>query len=114
MNKALTVKKALEQGYKYCSPEDGEVELIRIEVCDFSKKGGYTLASKKATSFQLHDNFLYELLDDYLSGQDEVGDENGRLNELAAEANYQPLTEQINKLFKKIKYYHPTKIKLIP
>lgn len=110
----LTAKEALEQGYKYCSPMYEETQLIPIENCDFSHSKGYELLLKEPTPYQISDDLLADLLDDYLTDQDEVMDETGMLNDIATTVSFKEVTDRLNEEFAKgPKYYYGTDIRLI-
>ncbi len=107
----LSVKEAIEQGYTYAMSINSEGELIPLEGIDLSK-GVYVLTSKNATPFTISDDLILELVDDYLCNQDEVGDEEGHLNELASTVDYSDITKKINEAFSNTKYYYSTDIRL--
>lgn len=108
----LTVDQAIAEGYIFCSEDNSDGELIKIKECPFA--GNYSIVDKISRPFQISDDCIAGLLDDYLCDQDEVADETGKLNDTAAAANFKPLTDEINTLLEKHKYYWPTDIKLIP
>lgn len=109
--KALTQQEALEQGYVYCTPLDGETALIKIQDCDFKKN--YVLIDKQTRPFQITDDVIKDLLNDYLDSQEEVDNESGALNELVNEIDFGEITQKINTSFEVIPYYHSTRIRLL-
>lgn len=106
----LTVNQAVEQGYEYCTPYYEEMKLIPISECDFKRR--YVLVEKETKPFQISDSLLADLLNDYLTDQDDVADEDGHLNDIAAEVDLTAATEALNRAFSKTKYYYPSDILL--
>lgn len=111
----LTLKEAIEQGYSYAMEEDGEGMLIPLaHAFLFDGETKYTLASKETFPFQIADDVVSDLVGDYLCNQDEVADDDGYLNDLAASVDYSEITKKLNEAFSVTKYHYPTKIQLIP
>lgn len=107
----LTVEQAKGQGYKYAVGDLHDYGLVKLDDC---KKGyQYRLCTKEATPFTIDDDVIKELVDDYLCNQDQVADEDGLLNDLAAKVDYSSITKKINKAFSKTKYYYATDIFLV-
>lgn len=108
----LTVAQAKEQGYTHCTPKYDEMRLIELDNCDF--KQSYVLVEKEGKPFQIAPDTILDILNDYLDSQDEVDNESGLLNELAASIDYSEITNKLNDLFvEKTHYYFPSKIDLI-
>ena len=110
--KQLTINEAIAEGYKYCTPQYDEMCLIPIVDAEFRRP--MVLVGKETVPFTISDTLLQELVDDYLCNQDEVGDEDGELNDIAATIDYSQVTEALNKAFSVKKYYFPTDIRLAP
>jgi hypothetical protein len=109
--KHFTIDEAISEGYEYCTPQCDEPCLIPILECKFNRP--FVLVSKESMPFTISDTLLKELIDDYLSNQDEVGDEDEELNEIAATIDYSQVTIALNKAFSVKKYYFQTDIRLI-
>lgn len=110
----LTVKEALAQGYTYCCPQYDE-GYYKIEGMQFRKGVKYMLASKGPIPYTISDKVVRDLVDDYFCSQDDVYDENGKMNDLIAEnVDFSDITNQINKAIESVKFYFPTAIQLIP
>jgi hypothetical protein len=110
--KKLTLKDAIEQGYKYCTPHYQETRCIKIEECDF--KRNYVLLDKEPRPFFISDELIPELVDSWLNEQDEVYDEDGRLNDAVAKVDFSEITAKVNEaLSNSIKFWHETDIFLI-
>ena len=108
----LSIAEAIEQGFKYCTPEYDEMELIPISECEFNRP--YVLVEKETKPYQISSDLILDLLDNYLGEQDEVADEDGKLNGIAAEIDYTDITKKLNDAFAAhTKYYHPTNIRLV-
>ena len=107
----ITIEEAKKQGYKYAMIEYGEGQLIPLDKCEKSKS--YILASKEETPFTISDDVVKDLVDDYLCNQDEVADEDGWLNELAATVDYSEITKKINEAFSVTNYFYGTDLKLV-
>ena len=72
------------------------------------------LVEKETKPYQISSDLIMDLLDNYLGEQDEVADEDGKLNGIAAEIDYTDITKQLNDAFAAhTKYYHPTNIGLV-
>lgn len=109
----LTVKEAIEQGYKYCWPQNDEIcFLMKIEECPFDGKK-YELLSKEPTPYGISDTTIKEILSDHLADQDEVADENGELCDIVEAIDYTEITKTVNEALSKKKYYYPSGILLV-
>ncbi|MBC9913140.1 hypothetical protein [Chitinophaga varians] len=118
MNK-LTIKQAIEQGYTHCADygifqgDDGR--LMRIEEMkeNYFDGSNIVICERELHTFSIDGELLFELLSEYLEGQEEVGDENGELIDIAATVDFTTITSELNKAFSRKKYYKPTDIQLI-
>ena len=111
--KTITVSDALDQGYTKCTPLGGGCRLINITDCDFKRK--YVVFEKQKVPFFILDDLIKNLLDDYISGQEDFADEDGKLNIILAEMDFRQITETINAAFADgPQYFVPTNIQLIP
>jgi hypothetical protein len=114
ISKKMTVKEALEAGYKHYVYQYDESPLFDIQNFKPSSKN-LVLCGKDKLPFTIDAKTIAELVDDYLCNQDDVNDEDGHLNELAAQVDYSLLADALNKQFEKQGgYYYPTGIILIP
>lgn len=112
-SETLTINEAIEQGYKFCTPEYDEVCLIDVKDCPFNRP--YVLVGKETKPFRIPENLIEDLLDNWLCDQDIVEDENGKLNDLARKIDFTDVTDKLNAAFATNgNYYMPTSIKLIP
>ncbi len=109
----LTVKEALDQGYKYCMNGDAECAYGIEENLDFTTKDWYLL-SKEPSPYQIADNEIMDLLCDNIGCQEEVGDDDGELADIVATVDFSEITAAVNNALKKNTYYRSTDIELIP
>jgi hypothetical protein len=111
MKKTLTKKEAIAEGYKYCS--GGDFQKIKIEDCDF--KEDYILLEKEPRPYQISDNLLAELLDEYLLNQDDVYDEDGHLNDVVYLVDFSQITSKVNEaLAGSLKFWNESEYMLLP
>jgi hypothetical protein len=116
----ITVKEAIEQGYKYFAQDKGEFQhLFSIEVitnADF-EDGPQMLAEKEPyyTPSIAPKDIAYLLADhlDSMSG-DETGDDTSDVYEIVKSLDFTAAAELINEALKGKKYYKLTSIQLIP
>lgn len=106
----LTIEQAKAQGYIYAVDENSDGQLVKLDNCVVGKK--YYLATKEGSPFRIAKDLIMELVDDWLTNQDEVADEDGKLNDLAADVDYSDITNKINEAFSKTNYYYSTGIYL--
>lgn len=110
----ITVDEAIKRGYKYCTPEYEEMKLIPLSEVGFFKDR-YILVEQTTRPYQISDSLISELVDDYLCNQDEVADDTGFLNDIAATIDYSDITKKLNGAFaNKTNYYFPSNIRVIP
>ena len=107
----ITIEEAKKQGYEYAMSKHGEGQLIPLDECD--KSESYILVSKEGRPFTISEDLVKDLIDDYLCNQDEVADEDGRLNELAATVDYSEITKKINEAFSVTRYFYGTDLTLV-
>jgi hypothetical protein len=118
----LTVKEAIEQGYKYAGyanlDEQPLIKLTELQPHHFEHDdpecGPLVLCTLGGYKYAIDADTIMELVSDYLAAQDEVADEDAELCDLAAEADYKPLAEDINSRLAKKTYYDLTDIPLLP
>lgn len=115
----LTVKEALEQGYKYCGFAGKEWQML-ISIEDLTEEDfnedTYVLAGKEALSYVTSVESIADLIADSIS--DNEADESGRDDDEVYKGlkglDYTGVVEMINKELKKHGYRTFTYIKLIP
>jgi len=116
MKSTLTVKEALEQGYTHYG-FDGEEYNHKISKIDnaYFPDGALLVDKDNSYPFTISAKSIEEWVCETLIGeQDEVSDPDGELSELASEADFQKLADDINERMSKIKYRDLTDIELIP
>lgn len=111
----LSIKEAIEQGYIYAGVQDGYwsavKKLEKLTKEDFDSYKVF-LAEKEGYAFTIDAKKIEELITDYLEDQDEVYDEDAELCELASEADFETLADDINQRLSKKRYYNLTDIEL--
>ncbi len=112
MTQKLTVKEAIEQGYKYCTKKWDEMSKVKIQDCKFDHC--YLLIGKETVPYEISDTIISELVRQYLDEQEDVYDEYGKMSALASECNYTDITNQVNEKISAVKYLFTTDIQLIP
>jgi hypothetical protein len=117
--KQLTVKEALEQGYKYWGYPDMDGQSLK-NVSDFcleDVRNGYTpvLAEKESSSPAISTKDLLELILDDIYCNSELEDMEDRVEEAVKSAvNWEEISDAINAKLLPIEYYMLTDIKLVP
>lgn len=112
--KKLTVKEALEQGYKSVTPRYEEWQYIDIRECDFSHKHGYEIVAKETKPYQLAYGVIDDLLSDYFDNQEDVENEDGRLQRIVSKVDFTKITDDVNNALSITRYFFGTDIQLIP
>lgn len=113
----LTVKEAIEQGYTHYGREGDEYNktIAKIQPEYFPEIPVFLVDKDTAYHFTISAKSIEEWVVETLVGeQDEVSDPDGELSELAAEADFQKLADDINERMSKIKYRDLTEIELVP
>ncbi|MEK6878522.1 MAG: hypothetical protein AABY22_02890 [Nanoarchaeota archaeon] len=114
--KQLTQTEALEQGYTYCSYEDGEymTKIKGLGEIDLLEDNRYFVAEKKPTYPTIDDGTLAEIISDHLYGQEIWADDTDNITKCVAKAiEEHKIDELINKSLEHLEYYMVTKIKLV-
>lgn len=116
MCQSLTVKEAIEQGYKYCSNETGEYSFHLNKVsAEQVNDHSLVLAEKEPFILTVTPEDIYEDLAENFAINNEVNDDDDKIGDLIREVIYWPaIADKLNEALKKHAFYRPTKIKLIP
>lgn len=117
MQTKLIVKEAVERGYTHWAYESDEPamrEISKIKPEDFEDNRRILLVNPKGYKYTIAAKTIEELVADYLVAQDEVADEDCELCDLAAEADYESLANDINQRMSKKTWFDMTAIELIP
>ncbi len=117
-----TIKEALVEGYKYCGYRDKDEQALKSidklndnDFCDADGKSGpLVVCQLKPYHFSISEESLRVIVMDHICAQDEVADEDCELADLAAEADFKPLVDQLNLLMSKKNFYDLTEIELVP
>ena len=104
----MTIRESLYLGYTHAAKED---HLIKISEWD-GETPGYFLIEKKGKSYTIDESLIETLITEYLSEQDEVGDEEGILIEAAEKVDYSDIASKLNEAFSVYKWCEPTEIEL--
>lgn len=112
----LTVKEALEQGYKYYGdPGSDEVMTIDNDI-EFQEDVDYFLFSKEKSHPSTDGHTLFEIISEYIRDNSDFYDEDEQtivaINN--STVDWADIARQLNESLKQVSYYPPTKIKLIP
>lgn len=111
----LTVKEAIEQGYTMALSEDGDYG-IRLSDLAEDEQGldniDLYVASKETFNFSISAGAIQDLLEQHITDQDEVNDENDILYDQLAKVDFEAIAEIVNKVFT-TKYHSVTDIKLV-
>jgi hypothetical protein len=118
--KTITVKEALDAGYKYCIQEDGE-SLLHIEKYILNDpypldldNDTYLLVEKEPSMcYQIADTTIKEYLVDHICDQDEVADEDCELADLMDKVDFTAITDEVNRVLATKKYYRQTDIRIV-
>src|SRR5690625_4217372 len=100
----MTKKEALEQGYTRAAKEN---EVIFIKDWD-SFTEGYMVLEKELKPYKINESIIRGLVTEYLSEQDEVGDEEGLLYEAARHVDYSGIVNNLNEAFSEYGWYKAT------
>lgn len=117
MSKQMTVKEALESGYKFCGQDKGEWQtLTEIDDVEFEEGDEYLICEKEPTNPYIHPKDLMNLIAEHMQCQwdDETGNDTERVFEAVKELDFEPFAKMINDSVSKIDAYHFTNIKLVP
>lgn len=112
----LTVKEAIEQGYKYCSNETGEYSfhLSKVspeQVADHS----LVLAEKEPFFLTVTPEDIYEDLAENFAINNEVNDDDDKIGFLIRTVvDWKAVAKVLNIALTSHPFYKPTEIKLIP
>lgn len=117
----LTIKQALKNGYKYAAyrnkDEQSVINLNRIQSRHFDDididSGQLVLCEIKTMQFEISADSISQLIIDYISGQEDMADEDGELCELASEADFKTLADDINKRMSVKNFYSLSDVELI-
>ena len=119
--KTLTIKEAIEQGYKFCGEDRGEWQtLTRIDSLqendEWLVNGALLLAEKDYDNPGIDAESLADLLADHISNQwsDETGDDTDEVLDTIKKLDFQKFSEYINDSLTHVKSYKLTDIKLVP
>lgn len=114
---SLTVKEAIEQGYKYFTGQDYESLWTLSDVKgieDFDKFEWY-LCAKEPTVLTVQSSDIYEDLAENFALNNEIADDDESFCDLIIGAvDWDEVAGKINKALSDRPVYFPTKIKLIP
>lgn len=112
----LTVKEALEQGYKMALSKDADYGIKLSELVKDPNRLdniNFFVASKETFKFSISEGAIENLFESYIENQDEVSDENGTLYIQLGNVNWKVVADNINKVFT-TNYHSVTDIQLIP
>lgn len=114
----LTIQQALEQGYKFCSLEDGDRFTPVAEMTpEDLEDGEWYLAEKEGLKFKLPTSkvkeALLEMMDTYMEDQYQVDDEGELYGLLEEKGDFDTIAALINKTFEERTYYDCSGIPLI-
>src|ERR1700751_1574093 len=117
-NEKLTIKEAIEQGYTHFTEEEGECLIIlnSLDANDleyYAEKVCYIVDMSAPRHYTISADEIKDIVTTYVSGQEEMADEDEKLITITESHNYNELAESLNKRFSDIKYYEPTDITLI-
>lgn len=118
----LTIKEALEQGYKYCNIEEcDEGTLTKLEDlasgAEFwdEKETTYYLCGKEPSHHSIRKETIEELIQEHIDDQEDYYMEDGFDTALeGCDDLIKQLTDRINKNIGKHNFYFNTDIQLIP
>lgn len=113
----LTVKEALEHGFTHYSSEGDEYNkrIDKIQPEYFPESPVYLVDKDNSYYFSISAKAIEEtILEKLIYEQDEVSDPDSKLAELASEADFGKLAEDINARMAAIKFSDLTDIELIP
>lgn len=112
----LTIKQALEQGYKYCGYDNGWQSLMEIEDIAFYECDGLFVYSKQSLSPSVSAEEVSDLISDLVCHdhyEDSGDDTNGVLN-LVKSIDFDKTAGMINEKLSEYKWWRQTNIRLIP
>lgn len=111
----LTMEQAIERGFTHFVEEEGEncVQFSRIteENRKYYKDGKYYVVDMETPQhYKIDADTIKELITDYVSSQDEMSDEDGKLCTICEQHDYSDLANSLNEKFKAHKFFEPTDI----
>lgn len=115
--KTLTMEEAIAKGYTHFVEKEGErvIKFSSIKEDDrqYYKEGKYFIVDMETPlHYTIDAGTIKDLISDYVSGQEEMADENDVLGEIASSHDYSKLAEELNAKFEKHKYYEPLEIEV--
>lgn len=114
----ITMQQAIEKGYTHFI-EDGGERLIKFEsikpedIEHFKESKFYIVDMQNPYYFTIHEDTIRDLISDYITGQDEVADNNDNLFNIVNDYDYSKLAHELNLKFSNHKYYKPLDIEII-
>lgn len=114
--KKITIKEAIEQGYKNASDETGEFNVSLKELQenpDMLESQKLFLGSKETFRFSISEKAIEQMIEEYITNQDEVNDENEQLYDQMDNIDFKAIADLINPHFT-TNYHSVTDIELIP
>lgn len=113
--KQLTIAQAIEQGYTHYTLDGSGVSerISNLDKDDLKYGGIYLLLEKEGRTFSIDADTIQDILNDYITNQDEFYSEDDTLYEELEEADFDKISELVNVGFK-TRFRFPTEIQLIP
>lgn len=114
MEVTMTKEVAIEMGYTHCGTKDGEY-ITKIDTLnELDLESEYYVCDKEHSSPTIDDEWLAEMIAETLYGQEEFYDESDSIQLKASEVlDRLKVSDELNKAFSDLKYYHVTAIKLV-
>lgn len=114
---SLTVKEAIEQGYKYAGQDGHDYQIVTpLDDIDFEEKKPWYLFDKESSTPSIDPKYLCELIADRMESDwgDETNDDTEQVFNAIKKLDFEPFAKMLNDAVSHVEAWTLTKIKLKP